>query len=580
MDPQARGLVHGAAEDTSLAARITRCSIGLRGGLRKCSSAIEFVLLALCWHTQTDVASDWPKFLLENVEAYFIYQVPPLRRNIPKIFGSKMKTVFDRAYPLPLFTMFKFAAAVLLSAQCALIHAAEKIDIKIADNRGLQQRIDARYEHDGTVVVDNAGQATKAEKLQMKTVADLVFHQRLTGSDKDPQAIRYYDSSYGNFNIHKGKSRASLQQENRLIVARLTSKPGRRLQMASVQDLLNQSELNLIKNPADPLTYAGLLSKQSVAQGDKWEVGKDALADFLAVDRILYTDAKMMLKTATATTARIYLLGQVDATVDDSGTSMKVSAVFDVNRTSKQVTEVRLSIDENRQAGQVAPGFEGKSRVNIQVRGDDGCKHLATDNLKKLTQSRRIKQRLQWKSDEGNFALEYDPRWKMIASEREAAVLRFVDDGDLLAQCNVVQLPARPASNPLTLAKYRKEIEAIIRPDKTAKLIGASEITTAKGDKAFRVSVKGIEEDVPVKWIYYHVAADDGRRLTFIFTLEQEIADVFQPSDQRMVNGLSFHLDQQSPPAPQVKVARKVEQTKRKTSTRRAGGTRRAAKSR
>jgi len=261
-----------------------------------------------------------------------------------------------------------------------------------------------------------------------------------------------------------------------------------------------------------------------------------------------------MLKTATRDEARIYLLGQVDATVDDAGTSMKVSAVFDIDRKSNQVTQVRLSIDENRQAGQVAPGFEGKSRVNIQLRSEDGCKHLSTASLKKLTQSRRIKQRLQWMSDEGKFALEYDPRWKMIASESQAAVLRFVDDGDLMAQCNVVQLPARPASNPLTLAKYRKEIEAIIRPDKTAELIGAKEVKTTQGHDAFRVSVKGVEEGVPVKWIYYHVSAEDGRRLTFIFTLEQEIADVFQPSDQRMVNGLSFFVKQA---ASAVKVAKK-----------------------
>ena len=484
-----------------------------------------------------------------------------------------MKTVFDRDYSL--FTMLKLVVVLVLSVPCASVYAAGNIDIKIADNRGLQQKIDARYEHDGDVTVDNAGQSEEAEKLKMKTLADLVFHQRLTGSAKDPQAIRYYNSSYGNFNIHKGKSKASLEDKNRLIVARLKSKPGQRIQMASVQDLLNQSELNLIKNPADPLTYAGLLSKKSVAEGDKWEADKNALANFLAVDRILYTDAKMMLKTATRSTARIYLLGQVDATVDDAGTSMKVSAVFDVDRKSNQVTQVRLSINENRQAGQVAPGFEGKSRVNVQLRSDDSCEHLSTNNLKKLTKSRRIKQRLQWMSDAGKFALEYDPRWKMIASENQAAILRYVDDGDLMAQCNVVQLPSRPASNPLTLAKYRKEIETIIRPDKTAKLIGAKAIKTTNGFDALRVTVKGVEKDVPVKWIYYHVAAEDGRRLTFIFTLEQEIADVFQPSDQRMVNGLSF-FSNQAPPSPSVKVAKKP----RGTSARRRASSNPASRSR
>ncbi len=489
-----------------------------------------------------------------------------------------MKTVFDRTLASSL--IFSLVIASMLSLQNARAGAAETIEIKISTNRGLQQKIDARFEHEGQVTVDNAGQAEKSERLKMKTVADLVFHQRLTGTANDPQSIRYYNSSYGNFNIEKGKTKASLAEQNRLIVARLKSKPGQRIQMASVQDLLNQSELNLIKNPADPLTYAGLLRKKSVSPGEKWPADKNALANFLAVDRILFSDAKMMLKTATRSQARIYLLGQVDATVNDVGTNMKVSAVFDIDRKSSQVTQVRLNIDENREAGQVAPGFEGKSRVSVRIAADGRCEHLSTANLKKLTRSRRIKQRLQWLSEAGKFALQYDPRWKMIASEKEAAVLRYIDDGDLMAQCNVVQLPSRPASKPLTLPEYRKEIEAIIRADKTAKLVSAKKIKTTNGHSALRVSVKGIEDGVPVKWIYYHVGADDGRRLTFIFTLEQEIADIFQPSDQRMVNGLNFFVKQSNPKVnvKTKRVAQHAANTDRKSAASPTKGSARAAK--
>jgi len=58
-----------------------------------------------------------------------------------------MKTVFDR--DCLLFTMFKIAVVLMMSLPCASAYAAGKIDIKIADNRGLQQKIDARYEHEG-----------------------------------------------------------------------------------------------------------------------------------------------------------------------------------------------------------------------------------------------------------------------------------------------------------------------------------------------------------------------------------------------------------------------------------------------
>ena len=39
------------------------------------------------------------------------------------------------------------------------------------------------------------------------------------------------------------------------------------------------------------------------------------------------------------------------------------------------------------------------------------------------------------------------------------------------------------------------------------------------------MAVDGVESGIPFSWLYYHVAADDGRRVTFVFTHEKEVAD-------------------------------------------------------
>lgn len=436
-----------------------------------------------------------------------------------------------------------YPVAVLVSGFLfTAIASAETFNIEVATDRGIQQRVEARFEHEGKVVVDHGGQTDMQKQLPMNTVASMTYYQRLTGSEKDPQAIRYFENSKGNFNIEKGKVNSSVSNENRMVVARLKSVPGQRLQMASVMDTLSQSEFELIKNPADPLTYAKLLNQKNVKIGGKWKIDNDALADFLSVDRILFNETKLLLKDVVKNKARVYMLGKVDATIDDVGTGLKISGIFDIDLSSKTVTDVRLNIDELREAGQIAAGFQGKSKIDIRLTRDSTCEHLSNDKLKKYTKSRRIKQKLKWASDSGRFALEYDPRWRVIAAEQEAAVLRYVDDGDLMAQCDVVQLPSRPANKPLTLASYKKEVEKIIRSDKTARIADSKEMTTSTGLSALKVTVKGIEKELPVQWIYYHVSSEDGRRLTFVFTLEQEIASVFQPSDHRMVNGLSFFV--------------------------------------
>ena len=119
-------------------------------------------------------------------------------------------------------------------------------------------------------------------------------------------------------------------------------------------------------------------------------------------------------------------------------------------------------------------------------------------------------------------------------------MLRYVDRGDLLAQCNIVDLPARPADNPLKLEQFKTEVAKIIEAEESAKVVDAEELKTNTGLSALRVVVQGVEEKVPVQWIYYHVAAADGRRLTYVFTLEQEIAERFAPADKRLVNATIF----------------------------------------
>lgn len=458
---------------------------------------------------------------------------------------TMVSNLFSLNNRLKTSTLLRIAAAtVIFNCVASTSTLAKTYDIKIATNRGLQQRVEARYEHDGKVVVagSSESESERQTQLPMKTVAKMVYHQRLTGTAKDPQAIRYFENATGNFNIEKGKVDSSVTQKNRMVVARLKSVPGQRLQMASVMDALSQSEYELIKNPADPLTFKNLLTKKNVAIGDKWKIENDALADFLAVDRILFNETQLLLKDVARKTARVYMLGKVDATIDDVATGMKISGIFDIDLSTGLVTDVRLNMNEVREAGQVAAGFEGNSKIDLRLSQDDSCPQLSTGNLKKVTKSRRIKQKLQWSSQAGQFAVQYDPRWRVIAAEQEAAVMRYIDDGDLMAQCDIVQLPSRPAGNPLTLAGYKNEVEKIIRSDKTAKIVEAKETTTARGLNALKIVVKGNEKDIPVQWNYYHVSAKDGRRLTFVFTLEQEIASVFQPSDTRMVNGLSFFV--------------------------------------
>jgi len=197
---------------------------------------------------------------------------------------------------------------------------------------------------------------------------------------------------------------------------------------------------------------------------------------------------------------------------------------------TKQVQSVKLSTDERCPPGQITPGFEGRTRVDISF--THGVENAALSNkaLAEAMRSSKVAQRLKFDSERGNYRISYDPRWKLIAGEDDTAIMRFIDKGELLSQCTVVMLPRRAANKPLTLDKYKREIARIIEGDSLAKLVKS--------------------DGLPVNWIYYHLEAKDGRQMTFVFTLAESVADRVLGVADQLVNEFEF-LDAQT------KVARK-----------------------
>ena len=435
------------------------------------------------------------------------------------------------------FLLMCFGTVVV--AQVPYAAAADPVDLNVEFTKGDQHRIAMKLEHHGKVIIDGAGQE-KVQTLPMDTVARLGYYQRYTGNSTDHQAIRFYDKSKGIYKISKGDTSATLADNNRLIVARVKSQPGKRIQLASVESTLKQAEFELLRNPVDPLSLPSLLNRKDVKVGQTWKPDNDGLANFLAVDRIVRNDIQLKLKEIKEGIARIYITGKLRASVDDVTTDMDVVSLALVDMKRQQVTTVRLKVREIRQPGQVAPGFDGETNIDMKVESNNNCPQLTNAALAEATKSKVIEQRFRWESPEGQFLLTYDPRWRVIAAEDEAAVFRYLNNGMLLAQCNVVQLPSRPADNPLTLSDYKREVFKIIEADPKAKIVDATEFKTDENAYALRVHVSGEEDGVDVSWVYYHVSSIDGRRLTFVFTLEDDVRKLFRPADEMMVNSVKF----------------------------------------
>ena len=423
---------------------------------------------------------------------------------------------------------------------------AQSVDIDIAFDKSQQSRVVSDYLHEGDVVIPKASDTTQTQPLPMRVQAHMDFFQRYTGNASENQAIRFYREAKSSINVDGGETAAVLESGNRHIVTRIVPGSTRPIQVASLGDALQQSELDLLRNPGDPLTIPALFNRANVSEGEKWDAPKKALGSFLAVDRVMKNNVKILLKSIENRKAKIYISGKVQADVDDVKTSIELTGMLLADLSDGSISSLRLDLREQRAQGQLAPGFFGRTKIVTRVSSAKPIKQLSTPTIKQLTSGRKVLQRLKWVSDAGRFQLQYDPSWRLIASENEAAILRYLNQGELMAQCSVVRLPSRPADNPLTLESFKKEVATIVAADSDAKLESAEQLKSRSGLNVLEIQVSGVVEDVPLNWMYFHVSNHQGRCVTFVFTLEEELAPEVRPAARKLVSNLKFLLQKSS----------------------------------
>jgi hypothetical protein len=434
-----------------------------------------------------------------------------------------------------------FAVSSLIGQSSAKVPLQDRsYGIEAQYDKAKVYQVEVQLEHAGTVLIEYHDKEIQDQKFPIHVKAGLNFYERFIGSPTKPQSVRFYQDATASIQIDQAKLDSKLNPENRLIVSRIKTDTGNKFQFASVNDILQQKELELIKNPGDPLALPAILSHFQSAVGSTWEPDRDALARLLALDRVIFSDVKLELKEADAKTVKLHLIGKLKAEVDDTLTEMAIAGVIYLDPEQRMPRAMRLTINENRRAAQIAPGFQGQTKIDLKIAACSEVPQLTTEALREIAQTKTIRNVLKWVGESGSFELTYDPNWKMITSDEEAAIFRFVDNGDLLTQCSIVRLPSRPANKPLSLTDFESEVAKIISKDSQSRIVQSSENSNLHGAKCLRVLVSGIEEQVPMNWIYYNIAAGDGRQVTFVFMLEEQVVGRVTTAAEKLVDGFAF----------------------------------------
>jgi len=416
--------------------------------------------------------------------------------------------------------------------------AAEKFALaeKSTDERTLSIALELQV--DGQLQTSIGG--GKALGLKLSADAQFRFHERrLPGTGRDAKtlrSIRLYDSAAATIKVNDQSTRTQLNPRRRLIVAH-----GKREGpvLYSPTGALNSDQLDLLTTPGDSLSVLGLLPANEVEVGQEWQPQSWVIQMLTATDAVLKHELVCRLESVESAVAEVSFSGKIEGAIAGASTNISIEGHYQFDLNQKCMTHVKLTQTEKRSVGTVSPGMDVTAIVEVTRTSERATSVFDKSVLAKIPfEPSRDDLKLQldppWR-----FRLFHHRSWHVFHQTREVAVLRLLDKGSLIAQCNVSLIPAAAAGKHTPEEQFQSDILSALG-DKLKSITKAEQIKTDDGMFLFRVTAAGEAGGIPMHWFYHLCAAPTGHQAAFVFSVETKMLERFGQHDVKLVKSVRF----------------------------------------
>jgi hypothetical protein len=415
-------------------------------------------------------------------------------------------------------------------------------------------RIKAKFEVGGDL---RMAADAKPATLPMSVVAQFEYCERRIDDGSLPaekRAIRYYSDAEAAIKVEKQASIARLPPERRLIRAAVAQK---RATLGAVRGHLTREERDLVDLPFNTMLLNELLPAPASQKGATDKPAESLLAMLLGLDGVSRSDVQAVLTAVTAEVGEIAIDGALDGVVGGQATEIELKGKLHFDMNHRQVFALAILIKEKRSASSVAPGLDVVARLELEIAPIAEVPQLSDKALADVELAATGDEPpLAYHSAKGKFSFLYDPRWRITREQAESVIMRLVDRGDLVAQCNVSVLPKLNPQQTFTLELFQKEVQQSLGKN-FRQFERAAEQKSPTGLRMLHAVALGTVADVPITWHYYLMIDEAGQRAAISFTMEDTLADRFKQADRLLLD--EFRLE--SPPArtamqPRIRVPR------------------------
>lgn len=392
--------------------------------------------------------------------------------------------------------------------------------------------------------IQTATPGGKSIGLNMKVDARLSYlERRLPSAGKGAEALRSmrkYDVAEATIDVGGRKTTNQLSESRTLIVAE-GERPG--VRTWSPRGPMTYDMLELLRTPGDSLALLGLLPDGEVTSTSTWKPADWVISMLTGVEAVSESELKCRITRLDDQYGIIQLDGSVEGAVLGAVTRIDVSGQVAFDVAGNFIRQAKITQTEERAVGAVSPGMKVTATMYVDRQMAAGAGPL-TESLLGSIPINPSRQDLSLVFDSPwKLRFAFDRNWHIFHQTGDVAVLRLMENGGLVAQCNVSQLKAAPPGSHTSEQDFQSDIRSALK-DQLRQIQTAERLQATDGRFLYRVTAVGVSRNVPMHWYYYLCAAPDGRQTAFVFSVESRFVEQLDSRDVAMVETLQFLPEQ------------------------------------
>ena len=400
---------------------------------------------------------------------------------------------------------------------------AQKVDLRTSREVGTTWKVTSHFEVGGELTV--AGDS-KPKKLPMSVVAQLDYEEQVLEQTPLLRSVRHYDKAEATIKVGRGGIQSKLEPKHQQVLVEAINKPvagQARISMSSSAGELSRDELDLVNVVGNSLILADLLPSKPVAVGEYWTHEPETIAALVGLEAVATCEVQSVVGSVDGDRVTLSLAGTIQGASEGTACEIELKANYQFNLKQRQITQFNLAIQEKRPMGHVSPGVDVTAKLSMQIEPLAEPKHLTAKAVADLPKKARPNStHLVYESSNGSYRLRHDHKWFVTNESPKQLVLRRVDRGDLIAQCNLTQLIKTKPSRHVTLEQFRKDVQFTLG-DRFGQFVSVGQRENQAGYREFRVVARGQVKDLPIEWRYYLLADRHGNRTSVVFTVDASL---------------------------------------------------------